>query len=424
MSFERIRAFHGWKIVAAGAVIQAALSGLIMQSFTSYSVLLREEFGWSATMVSIAFALNRAESGLLGPAQGWAVDRWGPKAIMRLGAVVSFVGFLWFSRLDTAWEFYLSFLLMAIGASLCGFLTIVTTTVNWFERKRALALGISSGGFALGGIMTPGVVWVMERFGWRNTAVVSAFVLLIVVFSLASLFHHRPSDIGQEVDGLTPEERDAERAADTKPANPVSEVHFTAKEAMRTRAFWLISGGHASALLVVSAVMLHLAQYLTDEQEFTLQKAGFVVGGVTLSQLIGQFAGGYLGDRMNKRIIVIAAMVGHIAGLLLLAYATAEWMVWVFVPLHGLAWGARGPLMQAIRADYFGSTSFGKIMGFSSMIVMLGMMGGPIIAGVIDDATGSFTIGFTVLALMAGMGFVFFALAAPPDPPVRHDDQM
>jgi MFS transporter, OFA family, oxalate/formate antiporter len=73
--------------------------------------------------------------------------------------------------------------------------------------------------------------------------------------------------------------------------------------------------------------------------------------------------------------------------------------------------------MGALRADYFGSTAFGQIMGVSSLILMFGMVGGPLLAGVLADATGNYRIGFTVLALLAGAGMLFFALASPPPDP-------
>jgi len=108
-------------------------------------------------------------------------------------------------------------------------------------------------------------------------------------------------------------------------------------------------------------------------------------------------------------------------GLVLLALATAFWMVVAFAVLHGLAWGIRGPLMSALRADYFGSAAFGTITGISSMIVMLGMMAGPLVAGVLADRTGSYVPGFLVLATLAALGSVFFALAARPGRP-REDE--
>jgi MFS family permease len=89
-------------------------------------------------------------------------------------------------------------------------------------------------------------------------------------------------------------------------------------------------------------------------------------------------------------------------------------MVLLFAVLHGTAWGMRGPLMSAIRADYFGSGSFGTITGISSMVLMVGMMGGPLVAGVLADQTGSYVPGFSVLAAVAAVGSVFFLLARRP----------
>jgi len=79
--------------------------------------------------------------------------------------------------------------------------------------------------------------------------------------------------------------------------------------------------------------------------------------------------------------------------------------------------------MQAMRADYFGRTNYGTIMGFSSMIVMLGMIAGPLLAGILRDQTGSYVGGFTILAVLAGIGSIFFILAGPPPPPQRPDDE-
>ena len=138
---------------------------------------------------------------------------------------------------------------------------------------------------------------------------------------------------------------------------------------------------------------------------------------ITITQIAGQLSGGWAGDRISKRAIVVVCMVGHAAALLLLAHASAYWMVVVFATLHGLAWGMRGPLMAAIRADYFGSGSFGMISGISSMVVMLGMIAGPLVAGILADRTGSYVTGFTVLATLAALGSIFFLLARRPDPP-------
>ena len=73
--------------------------------------------------------------------------------------------------------------------------------------------------------------------------------------------------------------------------------------------------------------------------------------------------------------------------------------------------------MTAMRADYFGASSFGTIMGFSSLIVMLGMSFGPVIAGLLADATGNYQLGFAILAAGSMLCAFCFLAATPPAPP-------
>jgi MFS family permease len=154
--------------------------------------------------------------------------------------------------------------------------------------------------------------------------------------------------------------------------------------------------------------------HVTERLGYSLHQAGGVVALLTIMQATGQFSGGWLGDRFSKRWICAGCMVGHATALLVLAFASAYWMVLAFAVLHGLSWGMRGPLMAAIRADYFGSASFGTITGVSSMIVMFGMILGPLVAGVLSDRTGSYVPGFAVLATLAAAGSVAFARAKRP----------
>ena len=404
-------AFSGWRMVRIASAVQFIQSGLLINVFSDYADVLRDRFGFDRTEISIAFAMTRAESGLLGPLQGWMVDRVGPRKVMVSGALLFGAGWLAFSQISNLATFYSSYILISIGASLCGFLTLTTVLVHWFRARRATALSLSQAGFALGGLMVPAVAWYLGRYGFSNAAVITGFIGIVTLVPLSLMIVHRPSDVGQEVDGGV--------KGPTRHRVHVTEVDFTAKEALRTKAFWYISLGHGSALLVVAAVLAHRAIYLTDDRGWTNVQAGLVGGGLVIMQFVGQLLGGFLGDRIDKRYIAAAAMFGHTAGLLMFAHASRAWMVWAFVPLHGVAWGARGPLMQALRADYFGPTSFGTIMGFSSLVVMFGMMGGGLIAGAMADAFGSYTPGFTLLALVSSLGAVFFLALKPPAPPQR-----
>jgi MFS family permease len=408
------RVFYGWRIVLAGVGIHVLVSAFMMQSYGAYVVMLHRDFGWSKTLLAGAFSMARVESGILGPLQGWLIDRFGPRAILRIGVVAFGLGFASFSQIDSLLGFYVTFFLIALGSSLGGFVTVIVALVNWFDRHRAKALALSQMGFALGGLSVPLIILALESFGWRATALASGVLIIAVGLPLAQVFRHRPEDHGEAVDGLP--NPLAQSEPESEPGALVDRSgDSSAREAMRTRAFWLISLGHASALLVVSAVMVHLVPHLTESLGYSLATAGWIVALMTTVQMIGLLSGGYLGDRFDKRIIVVICMVAHASGLLLVAHATSLAMVLGFALLHGWAWGTRGPLMVAMRADYFGASSFGTIMGFSSLIVMMGMMAGPLVAGYMADRSGNYESGLSVLAIAALLGSVFFLLATPPE---------
>ena len=407
----RRRVFYGWWMVVSGFGVQMLLSAVLSQSYGAYVVLLREEFGWSKTAVASGYSLLRLESGLLGPIEGWLIDRFGPRAVMRAGMVIFAGGLMYFSQIYSILELYGAIFVMAVGSSLGGFLPVTVAVVNWFRKRRATALAITQAGFAVGGLVTPVVVFCLETFGWRETAFGSGVLVLFAGLAMAQVIRTTPEQYGMMPDGVPPE-----AAAD---GVAVEEANFTARQAMRTRAFWCIAIGHSFALLVISAVQVHTVAHLNEGLGYSLGKAALVVSMITGMQMAGQIAGGFIGDRFNKQMVTASCMALHMIGLLILAYTSLLSLVILFAVMHGMAMGIRGPLLQAMRADYFGRSAFGMIVGMSTLVTMFGNVLGPLIAGILADSTGSYTTGFTVLALLAGAGSVFFLLATPPEPPAK-----
>jgi len=167
----------------------------------------------------------------------------------------------------------------------------------------------------------------------------------------------------------------------------------------------------------VTAVNVHAITHMKEGMGYTVAQASMVIGLMTVSQIGGVLMGMTIGDRFNKRMVAAGCMVLHSVGLLMLTWATGVAMLVGFAILHGFAWGLRGPFMQAIRADYFGRRSIGMIMGLSSLIIAIGQVGGPMIAGGLADLTGNYHLGFTILALISALGSVLFVMATPPARP-------
>ena len=407
--------FFGWYIVAGGFVLNAILGGLMFHAFGLYVVEFVEEFGWSRTALSIAFSIQMVEAGLLGPIQGFVLDKFGPRRIMLVGITIFGIGFFMLSQINTLTEFYIAFIVIALGMGVGSMMGVAVAVVNWFNRKRAFATALMAIGFAFGGFLQPGVAWSLENLGWRETSVISGLLVLGIGLPLAMLMRHRPEQYGYGVDGDPP--RQGRGAGGPIEDFDPDEINFTWQEAMRTRAFWLISIGHALSLLVIGAVMVHFVSYVNDSLGFSLGQAANLLLVITVFTVIGMLLGGYLGDRMPMRHILAVAMIGHMVSLLVLTLWPTLTGALTFSVIHGLAFGARGPLTMAIRAEYFGRAAFGTVMGFSSLIILAGMVFGPIVAGQSYDITGSYQIGFIGLAIVGGLGSLAFVWSTRPAPP-------
>ena len=388
-----------------------------MQAYGAYVAVFREQFGWSSTVLALGFSTIQGTNGVVGPGQGWLTDRFGPRAVIRVGLVLLAGGLMLFSQISSLVHLFPVLLVVAVGMSLGGFLSVMVAIVNWFERYRATAISFTTGGFAVGGVLVYLVVLAIDAFGWRTTAFSSGLIVLALGIPAAQLIRHRPEDYGQVVDGDPPPEP-------TSPSSPgaVAEITrdegFTVGEALRTRQFWFISLGHGSALLVVSAVMVHLFTHLTESLNYSLTQAGAITVVIPIAQVVGTIAGGVLGDRVNKRGLGAGAMLTAGCALLVLVVADSIWMIFVFALAHGFAWGVRGPVLLALRADYFGRRDFGKIMGLSQLVMTSGMMGGPIFAGLMRDITGGFETGFVVLSILSLLGALLIVFASKPTRPL------
>ncbi|MDG1703355.1 MAG: MFS transporter [Pseudomonadales bacterium] len=405
------KVFYGWWIVLACAGVQWLAALTWMHSYGGYALKLQADFGWSMSVLSLAFALTRLESGLLGPLQGWLVDRYGPRRILIIGTVIFSIGFFVFSLVESITTYFVAFILIALGSSLGGFATLMVSIVSWFDAHRAKAIAMSQIGFSAGGLCVPFVMMGLEAFGWRSMALYSGILILVLGIPLVSLVRHRPEDYGEVPDGVR---ADGEEAESDQLKRSQSQVSLTWQQAIREPSFWLISTGHGLSLLTVSSMLAHLIPYLTFDLGYEPVNAGFVFALMTAVQMGGLFLGGIIGDRFDKRIICTLCMMGHFVGLIALTYGAQPSLVLLFALAHGLAWGVRAPLMVALRADYFGPKSFGTIMGISSLIVMIGMTLGPLFSGVMFDIYGNYNLAFTSIAFCSLAGGLCFWFAKPP----------
>ncbi len=423
-----MKKFYGWRVVVAGGTLQFFQSMLLNQAFGAYLAALVQDRGWSKTALSGAAALKSTEAAILGPALGWLVDRFGAQRIVRAGVILFGLGFMLLSQTDTLAAFYAAFVVLALGASMCSNMVVSVAVIQWFEKRRARALSSSQFGAAVGGLFVFAVAWAIQTYGWRVTAFGSGVMLIVCGWPLANMVYSRPEDVGQRIDGLPPDiavsagpatADAATPAPSSKPVGP-AQGEYTARQALRTRAFWLLSLGHACSLFVVSAINVHAIMHIKEGLGYSLALASLYITIATAGQFVGVVCGWAVPERIEKRKVTAFTMLLHATGMLLLTYATGPVMLVLSALVHGMGWGLRGPFISAMRADYFGRNSIGMILGLSSMIMVIGQIGGPLIAGAFADWLGNYRVGFTIIAALAAVGSLFFWLAKRPTSKPRH----
>ena len=317
--------------------------------------------------------------------------------------------------------FYLVYMLIALGQGIGSWLPLMAMLNNWFNRRRAMAMGLSNSTSRLGTlVMIPAIAWAIdpefERLGWRLTVIIIGVAILVINLPLSLLIRNRPEDHGLLPDGDRPVDRAPAAGSDrTRPARPAADqADFTWQQAIRTPAFWLISVGHGCTSMILIAMMAHLAPMMVD-QGYSLQVASYVITGYTVVSMVFQIIGGFIGDRVPKRLALFVFTWIQASGVFLLTFGPATLPVaYGFALLFGAGFGGRNPLTVSIRGEYFGRASFGKIMGLSQVPMNVMLLAAPVFAGVVRDATGEYVIAFAVLATLNMLGGVLFLLAARP----------
>ena len=398
--------FYGWWLVGVAAFLLTLMSLTVFQGIGTILVALERQFGWSRTALSGAFSLARVEGAILGPVEGFLVDRVGTRKMVLIGYILMGLGFIWLGQVKTLWAFYASFMTITLGSGLGGWLAIIAMVNNWFTRQRTFAMASAMSGIHFGGLLVPLLALGIETFEFRGAATIIGVFLLIVVGPAAKVIRNRPEDINLQPDG------DSERLSESALTED-EEPDFTARQALRTPVFWILTIMQVASSIAIVTLALHLVPKLTD-MGMTLSGAGTVVLTYTIVALPSQFLSGYFADRLPKTLMIAIFLAIQGIAITIIAFADTVLLAYIFAVLYGIGFGGRNPLTTAIRGEYFGRKAFATIMGISQFPMNIGMIGAPLFAGYMFDTTNSYVIPFSVFAILTFFGAFLMLFVKKP----------
>ena len=401
MTHER---FDGYRIVAAGFVIQ----GVVIGAMFAYGVFFREleaEFGWSRTMISGASSLSFVVMGVLAIVAGKLNDKIGPRILITASALCFGIGYGAMSRLQAPWELFLFYgLLAGIGYSTHDVVTLSTIT-RWFVRRRGAMTGVVKVGTGVGQLLVPVIAAALiAAFGWRNAAFIIGAASMLILLVVAQLMRRDPRSMGQHPDGVAIEGARAPTGA--------GETGMSVAEAAGTRQFWILCAAQLTIFFCLLTVMIHIVPHATD-LGIAPAVAATILSTIGGASIAGRLTIGMLADRLGGRRSLGLSFLILLASFLLLQSAETTWTLFLFALVYGFAHGGFFTVMSPTLAEFFGTGSHGVIFGIVLFCGTIGGAAGPLLAGTLFDTTGSYETVFLILTGFCLMGLILTAALQP-----------
>jgi MFS family permease len=402
--------FYGYVVVGAALLITIISHGA-QHTFGIFFKPLLEQFGWSKAATSAALSLYLVLYGLMGIFVGRLNDRFGPRMVMTVCAVILGLGYMLMSQVSAIWHLYLFYgVLIAVGMS-GSWVPLISTIPRWFIRRRGLMTGIVTSGSGIGTILLSMLASVLiAEYQWRfSYLIVGAGILMILVLA-AQLLRRDPQQVGQLPYGY-----DLIKAEG--PACSGEGVCF--REAISTGQFWMVCATFFCFGFDLYTVMVHIVAHVIELGIPALKAASIiaVIGGVNAAGRVGI---GSAGDRIGNMRCLIISFVLMTTALFLLTVAADMWQFYLFGVIFGLGYGGLAAIMSPMPAELFGLRSIGTIVGAVMCSFTLGGAIGPVLAGRISDTTGSYHTAFLVCAAVSVTGTILSALILIP--PERKTD--
>ena len=294
-----------------------------------------------------------------------------------------------------------------LGVALGGWIPMTVIINNWFDKNKTLAMAIGSVGFSVGTFALVPIIAICvtpENLGWQTTSISIAFIFLLLLIPVVKFIKNAPDKASGPVKRSFAGERQDKN---------VESIDFSIGEAIREKVFWFMAIGHGSSAMLTTTMMVHLILAFKS-QGMSIQLSAFMWGLAMGIGGISQIVGGIVGDRISKRLAVCGFGCLQSIGVATAVLVTSAPLAIVFAFIYGIGFGGRAPITTAMRGEYFGRTSFGKIMGVSAVPMLFMTMIAPVVAGRLYDYSGNYSTAFLSISVIGFAGSLIFLLATKP----------
>ena len=403
--------------------------GLFVQPLTDWSAarsLGPDGEGWTRTSINLSVTLTFLTYSLLGPAVGWAVDRYGPRVVAPLSLLCVSAGYVIIALGQSLGALYAGAVVSALGFGGATMASGGKLVGSWFSEKKGRVMGIVTSGNNAGGLVCINIgSLVLKHWGYRWMAGMFAIVLATVAVLFWLLVRDAPEEATSPAAAVPPSvaEDDAAAAAEektetaTKEEGTEEQEEYTLREAMRQPRFYLANFGMVCAFWTYQMVLANMIPAMQSEG-FSTEAAAASVTVVAALGFVSKLVSGCLSDSIGATFTMCGVMALQMCALIVfLIGATGEGgalstaCLWLFAVLYGAGFGGIGALLPLVVIETFGSKSFGAVHGAMNVGMAVPALVAPLVAGMCFDASGNYRLAFGLTIGVFGLGIVSLLLA-------------
>ncbi|MBS0219858.1 MAG: MFS transporter [Proteobacteria bacterium] len=400
----RLPFFYGWVVLGCVCLAGFARQGPSVAVLSIFIAPMTGEFGWSRTAMGGAVSLGGLLAAIISPAIGPLLDRRGARLVLCAAVLTTGIAAMALSLTQSLVMFYLLFCVARMNWAGPFELGLFGAVNNWFVARRVRATSIATLAQMSGLVVLPFLAQVSMQGGdWRTGwLAVGATVLIVGFVPCWLLLVRRPEDLGLEPDRLA-----------AKDGRAIAEPRFSRSQAMRTRAFWLLSLYTVLLFPVQAGVSLYQAPHLI-ERGLSPIAAATVISFFSAMSAAASFGVGFAPRRWPVCYgLLLAAVLMGTGTLALIGVATLP-TACLAAGTFGLGIGGIMTLLPMAWADYFGRESYGAIRGVALPLQVLAQAAGPLLSGALRDWSGTYTDSLLLFGVLAALAAIAALSARAP----------